>query len=88
MGRQALKIVSTYVSALEQQIKAVLPVFKNSNEGDLVEKFLDPLLSSLTRNFMGHFDDIASKFEASGATLPRRKILSTMSSILISGRRL
>jgi hypothetical protein len=68
MGRQALKIASTYVGILEQKLKVALPLIEISDEGDLSETFLDPLLSSLMSNFTRHFNDIADKFDASGAS--------------------
>jgi streptomycin 6-kinase len=43
MGRQALKIASTYVGILEQKLKVALPLIEISDEEDLSETFLDPV---------------------------------------------
>ena len=68
MGRQAVKFVSTYVSAMDQQLKILLPCIEFSGDGEILEMFLVKIQSYLQRNFVEHFKDISIAFDKSGAT--------------------
>ena len=66
MGRQAVKIVATYVQQLESQIKPLIE--SHSNNWEIEETLLYTISNNLEMNFISYFSDISDKFENLGAT--------------------
>lgn len=64
IGRQALKITSTFTEELKSKIK---PLTASQPADWMMEDLLQPLLLTLEENFQYYFHDISEKFDSIGA---------------------